>query len=338
MNSALGSHLHLPQLKLYRMSPEHDALGTHRQFTYDVAFSLLIRDANIAGSLADQLAPLACFVFTQRQRELVGRNGVEAFAELFRRDARLAVVLYRAGYGETDYTDLEARGIQDRGLETRWRSPILINLDGSSPPSWFPSQNIWLDLQRYPLSEAAGAIRLRAEELGASRRVETAAESLHRLSRRKEDAAARQQHARSASAVKEVEAEVKDMISEMRRTMEENEAVLRTVNPFLEATDNGIAIATRSGSLVVTWQLSYTDSLDDAGLYVKLFDGYIPLGDRRPARKPQTLSDFAYKPVLDDQWTWRWHPDNRSEPLTTTALRDDTLKRLFAIIFKHPSC
>jgi len=66
-------------------------------------------------------------VFTKNQRELIGRNGVEAFLEIFRRDARLAVILFRAGYGETEYTDLEVRGIQDRGMETRWQSPILIN-------------------------------------------------------------------------------------------------------------------------------------------------------------------------------------------------------------------
>jgi len=65
-------------------------------------------------------------VFTKNQRELIGRNGVEAFLEIFRRDARLAVILFRAGYGETEYTDLEVRGIQDRGMETRWQSPILI--------------------------------------------------------------------------------------------------------------------------------------------------------------------------------------------------------------------
>ena len=95
-----------------------------RAFKYDVAFSLLSRDAAIAESLADQLAPLRCFVFTAQQRELVGKDGIEAFSEVFRRDARLAVVLFRQGYGETEYTDLEVRGIRDRAMETRWLSPL----------------------------------------------------------------------------------------------------------------------------------------------------------------------------------------------------------------------
>lgn len=66
-------------------------------FDYDIAFSLLSRDVQLALRLADLLAPLRCFVFTTRQRDVVGRDGVEAFAELFRRKARLAVILFELG-------------------------------------------------------------------------------------------------------------------------------------------------------------------------------------------------------------------------------------------------
>lgn len=303
-----------------------------RDFKYDIAFSLLSSDSRLAESLADQLAPLSCFIFTKRQRELVGRNGVEAFAQVFRRDARLAVVLFRAGYGETDYTDLEVRGIQDRGMETRWESVILIKLDETSAPAWFPSRNIWLDLDRYPISEAVGAIRLRAEELGASARIETPSEYLARLARRRDDQGARDQRLKSVQGVADVATEVKRLTADLRRTIDESAEALAKVGPFMPQESDGITIATRAGSVIVHWRLAYSNTLSEAGLYVSLHDGYVSAGGHTPAREPQMLSDISYQPFLDQAWTWCWRPDDGSSPLSTDELRDLILRSLFDVI------
>lgn len=310
-------------------------MPNEREFKYDVAFSLLGRDAEVAQALASQLAPLRCFVFTQRQRDLVGRNGIEAFAEIFRREARLAVVLYRAGYGETEYTDLEARGIQDRGMETSWQSPVLINLDGSPPPPWFPKRNIWLDLQRYPIDEAVGAIRLLAEELGAQRRNETATEFLKRAATRKTDEEARRRHEDTAAAVREVDVEVKTLFADLDACIRDSSAELAQFDPFVIPTQLGIAIATRGGSLVVDWHSKYCDSLTESALYVKLYDGYISVGDRRAARTSELLSYTGYKSSLDVSHVWRWVPDDSSHPLTTAELAQHVLKQLFTRLFEE---
>lgn len=297
-----------------------------RSFKYDVAFSLLSRDVDLAQTLADELVPLNCFVFTQRQRELVGRNGVEAFAEVFRRDARLAVVLFRSGYGETEYTDLEARGIQDRGMKTRWQSPLLINLDKTPPPVWLPSRNVWLDLTRYPIAEAAGAIRLRAEELGAKERIESASEFGSRLSQRRAAEEARYLHERSSSALEEVSTEVEQLFADLTGFVNSNTSSLERCDPFVIPTNTGLAIATRFGSAVIDWRHPYRNSLTDAGIYVKLFDGYVSVGDRRAGRTPTMLSETEYTPKFDEQKLWRWMPDNDSRHLTTVELREHILK------------
>lgn len=307
--------------------------GSEIRFKYDIAFSLLSKDAQLAEALADELAPLKCFVFTQRQRDLVGRDSVEAFAEVFRSDARLAVVLYRSGYGETEYTDLEARGIQDRGMETGWESPVLINLDGSQPPSWYPKRNIWLDLKRYPLSQAVGAIRLRAEQLGARRKAETASEVLDRLARRKADEKARKAHEDSPQAVLEVAAEVTSLFGDLGAIIEARRDVLGRADPVVIVIPSGLAVATRFGSAVVEWRFKYRDSLAESGLYVKEFDGYVSIGDHRAARAPRLLSDVEFKPWFSVHRTWNWSPDDGSAALSTTELREQILKRLFEGIF-----
>lgn len=313
------------------MSP----LEPNRSFRYDVAFSLLARDAGLAESLAERLAPLKCFVFTAEQRELVGRNGVEAFSELFRKDARLAVVLYRDGYGETEFTDLEIRGIQDRALETRWVSPILINLDGSASPSWYPNRNIWLDLQRYPLEEAVGAIRLRTEELGAVGRVETPTELLARLSQKKASDDQRHRFQESESGFDAIDAEIKGALAYLRRGQNEATGPLQHAGTQAIDVDRGVALVSRFGSVLVEWRQQYHRTVDGAGICIKFFDDYISVAGRRSGREGVLLSDTGYKPRYDPDFIWRWYQDDDARPLTTSELQDAVLKRWFAEIFKR---
>ncbi|MGI8486129.1 MAG: hypothetical protein ACR2OU_17955 [Thermomicrobiales bacterium] len=313
------------------MSP----LDPNRSFKYDVAFSLLARDAGLAESLAERLAPLRTFVFTAEQRELVGRNGVEAFSKLFRRDARLAVVLHREGYGKTEFTDLEVRGIQDRALETQWVSPLLFKLDDSDPPSWYPNRNIWLDLQRYPLDEAVGAIRLRTEELGAITRAETPTELLTRLSQKKSSDDQRHRFQESEAGFDAVDAEVKAAVASLRRSRDE--AVVPLQHTGTEAIDVnlGIALVSRFGSVLMEWSQQYHRSIDGAGLYIKFFDGYISVAGSRAGREGALLSDTGYKPKYDADFVWRWYPDDDGRALTTSELQDAILKRWFSEIFSR---
>ncbi len=92
-------------------------------FKYDVAFSFLARDLGIAQDLENRLTPgLSTFVYARRKEELLGRDGMDSFSEVFRRDTRLSVVLFRNGWGETEWTAFEETAIKSRALETRFTS------------------------------------------------------------------------------------------------------------------------------------------------------------------------------------------------------------------------
>ena len=68
---------------------------------------------------------LTCFVYSKRQEDLAGRDGVEAFREVFRHRNSLSVVLHREGWGETPWTRVEETAIRDRCLADGWRHLIL---------------------------------------------------------------------------------------------------------------------------------------------------------------------------------------------------------------------
>lgn len=74
------------------------------EYEYDVAISFLSRDEGLARELRDHLSPtLRVFLYTHRQQEIAGTDGLVTFRNTFRDISRLAVVLFRTGWGETSW-------------------------------------------------------------------------------------------------------------------------------------------------------------------------------------------------------------------------------------------
>ncbi|MCU1381741.1 MAG: hypothetical protein JWL71_438 [Acidobacteria bacterium] len=74
---------------------------------FDVAFSFVDReDLAAAKELRDLLEPeLSAFVYTDRQEIVGGGDGMTAYANVFKNDTRLTVVLLRPSWGKTDWTE-----------------------------------------------------------------------------------------------------------------------------------------------------------------------------------------------------------------------------------------
>ena len=87
-------------------------------FEYDVAFSFNAMDEGIATQLNDLLADrLKTFMYSERQREIAGTDGQEAFSRVFGKTARVVVILYRPEWGQTRWTRVEMDAIKNRSLE-----------------------------------------------------------------------------------------------------------------------------------------------------------------------------------------------------------------------------
>jgi len=98
---------------------EQSPMESERSYKYDVAFSFLAADLSVAKDLQGRLEPgLAVFMYERRKEELLGRDGMDVFSEVFRRDTRLSVILYRKGWGETAWTGFEESAIKSRALDS----------------------------------------------------------------------------------------------------------------------------------------------------------------------------------------------------------------------------
>src|SRR5688572_24431551 len=123
------------------------------------------------------LAGLRVFVYSRRKEELLGGDGMDAFADVFGRDTRLTVILHREGWGKTPWTAVEENHIKSRALKTRFKSFMVIRLDDSEVPPWVPERHLYSSASSDSPTEMVAIVRARAREEGAVVRKLSAAEA-----------------------------------------------------------------------------------------------------------------------------------------------------------------
>jgi hypothetical protein len=80
------------------------------EYECDVAISFLHQDEPWALEIADRLGPaVRVFIYSKAQEKLVGLRGDQAFGEIFRRKARLSLVLFRERWGKRHPTHRSKR-------------------------------------------------------------------------------------------------------------------------------------------------------------------------------------------------------------------------------------
>lgn len=278
-------------------------------FKYDVAFSFLAQDLGVAQELENRIKPaLNTFVYGRRKEELLGRDGMDAFSEVFRGDARLTVILFRKGWGETPWTAFEETAIKSRALETRFTSMMIVRLDKADLPTWIPSHQLYVSESSDTRAEMAAVIRARAKEKGAVVRTLSASEVALKKAR---DAAAqevREQRARSNRAPVEIRQELAALYAEILRIVSE-----------IRAGDGGFDIAAgahgdycvvssgRESTSLVLYPTGNT--LREMVLRVNRWRGshQLPSASNPQPGGSQHLDAMHYRPVVspDDEWVWQ---------------------------------
>ncbi len=155
------------------------------EFEYDVAFSFNQQDEALALQLNDLLSDrMKTFIYTERQKEIAGRDGVEAFSDVYGKKARIVVVFYRKEWGETKWTTVEMNSIRTRAFDDGYDFTLFIPTeDKPQMPSWVPKTRLYFGLPRFGLQGAAGAIEHLVTEAGGRPHQETLADHAARASR-----------------------------------------------------------------------------------------------------------------------------------------------------------
>ncbi|HRF78661.1 MAG TPA: hypothetical protein PL070_01110, partial [Flavobacteriales bacterium] len=277
-----------------------------KPFKYEVAFSFLAQDETVALTISDLLQDrLSTFVYSQKQKDLVGRDGMIAFREVFENEARIVVILYREEWGTTEWTRVEEEAIKDRVREEGPDFLVLVNLD-KGKPKWLSRGHMRMFLERFGLKETVAVIEKRVEEFGGILREETLDDQFERHKRelkRRRDLVSYQ---RTTAAVDDLVDEWNKLFSELQQTTERlRDGSLGYGMGFSAHRDRQFICSAQDVALGFLLTRKYSNSLEGSKLAVKLanvdhFDEY-----RHARGRVYESAEYLFSLNLSGERVWQ---------------------------------
>lgn len=248
------------------------------EYQYDVAFSFLAQDEPLATELNNLLqGRLNTFLYSKKQEKIAGADGEKKFNEVFGQQARVVIVLYRAGWGDSPWTRIEETAIRNRAFDHGYDFVKFIPLDEPpTVPKWLPRTQLWIGLKQWGAAAAAGVIEARVQELGGEPHEESVADKAARVQHAIQFAEKRKQFLRADKGVSAANSEFSTIALEVQRQIEE----LKTAAPLFQLSvktrPRNFVILGRGPAILVYWNYHYANSLDNAYLEVSLWQGHPP--------------------------------------------------------------
>jgi hypothetical protein len=275
---------------------------------WDVAISLIADDEGYASELKEEIERVVrgeVFLYSRYQEE-IAEDGqlVELFTRVFR-EARTVLVLYREGWGHTDYTSLEQDAIRGRRLRADPRGILVVSLDGGYPAAWYPEDQFRPSAQDFSIPQIAALVAARVQESGGVVGRESAVEKAERLTieRTRRESLGATLRAEGPAAL---EAEANNLYSALSVI---SSSVTRAGREPMEydQKQRGGRVNYRWGSLVFQWHRQFRNSLDGAELAFSVRDQTTYLSGRHhPIREPQLLLSGAFHITLPTPGQWAW--------------------------------
>lgn len=284
-------------------------------FKYDVAFSFLAEDEALAIELNDLIQDrLSTFLYSKKQEELAGTDGEETFNAVFCEQARLVVVIYRNGWGQTPWTRIEQTAIRNRAYEEGYSFVVFIPLDKHpSVPNWLPKTQLWIGLNRWGIPGAASVIEARVQQLGGflhEESVEARAKRLERTLNFKEN---REQFLNSREGVNWSEKAFNSLCDELEGLLKVIEATTDALNLTTKRVRHKIVLLGPHTGLSVNWRSRYYDSLKDSKLEVALWEGHPPFPGIIHIEEPMRRNSLTFQFDLLRPETAGWKSVHQSE-------------------------
>jgi hypothetical protein len=303
-----------------------------KEFKYDVAFSFLDRDEPVAIEIANTLSDrVVSFIYSERQAELVGKNGVEEFVRVFKSDARLVVALFRDGWGETPWTRIEKEAIQDRRLVDTSNSFVLVVVDPKSRiPDWVPATHIWQNYSRFGAEGIAATIENRLRELGAAVRAQTVEDRASIVDRAIAFARHRKEFLESERAVELAEKEATRLLHELVELATKIAAFNSELRMSVEPVDCGVEVYARPFLLEVHWNRPYANTLSDSFLSVRLLKEQSSLR-RRVDRDYEVFRSLKFQFSMNESEEMGWRETTAQKQfLDSKRMAEDNVDLLVA--------
>jgi hypothetical protein len=300
---------------------------------YDVAISFLSQDEPLALKLHGQLSEnLSVFVYSKKQEELAGTDGLESFRLAFLSQSRLVVVLYRDGWGKTKWTAVEDLAIRDRLFEGGWESLLFVTMD-SKYPVWLPKTHVRLDYSKFA-RDLVGAIKLRVQELGGTFKVVTAIDKAERMKEIAVAKAAREQKL-SYEGNDAYQAEWKILCDSVEKKLGQIADINKHLKLEYFRGSEGIKIRTALASINFGLLNTYPHQrrIGLRTFLAPIFLNQDSAAGRMyiPAREPQHTSERMFQFDYDSALSWCWHEGSEGELLSTESLSELLMNALLEV-------
>ncbi len=312
-----------------------EASLTTTQYDLDVAISFASADKALAVAIRDGLiGTLRVFEFTDRQEELAGTDGLESLRKVFRDRARIVVILMRAAWGTTPWTRVEKEAITDRFLSEGPDFLFVITTDdGAVRQPWIPDKLLRFNAQDFPITQAIGAIKLRASEAGASFKKETLEERAARAKAATEFEHHRARLLRNEEGVREAYKSARGLMAAIGARVNEVKLSLDTLGVRFGASDTLYGLATQAVATECEYHNPIMNTLDKAKLTICDIRGGVLLPGEIGYyfEKPKVLEESVFRPDIgrNEGWCWR---DTNDKLLTTGEVADAFVRRILALV------
>ena len=103
-------------------------------YKYDVAFAFLKKDEHLANQINYLIKDkLNTFLYSKRLEDIANKKPEKTFIDVFGKQSKIVVVLFRNKWGTTPWTKIEEKAIRNRALEEGFNFVLFIPLD--DPPT-----------------------------------------------------------------------------------------------------------------------------------------------------------------------------------------------------------
>lgn len=305
-----------------------------KQFKYDVAFSFLEEDEDMAVHINNLLeGRLRTFLYSQKQDRVAGTDGEKTFNQVFEKEARIAVVLYRFGWGATSWTRIEETAIRNRAYDAGYDFVIFILLCKEQvPPQWLPKNRIWIGLERWGIEGAASVIEARVQESGGEPKEESIADKAHRLDREIKTEQERRKFLGSTEGVKAAKEEMVMLFEKLKEFSNQISSSTPSFKFTIDMNDRCCVIWAHGYSLSVSWQHQYLNTLNCSALWIQLFNGPISFKNRHAWEEGEEIDREEFQFDLNQFGERVWRLEGSDSPLYTTY---KLAERCMARIMEH---
>jgi hypothetical protein len=273
-------------------------------FKYDIAFSFLSTDEKAAQEINDSLQDrYRTFIYPERQKELAGTDGEEAFKRVFAKEARTVAVLFRPEWGTTRWTRIEETAIRDRAHDDGYDFCTFIAMAESvARPNWLPKNRLQYVAKRFGLHGAAAVLEARLQEQGGTVHEETVVERGQRLKRVADFAAEAEQY-NYAEGVGAAKAAFASLLAGLARHAEE---LTKSTKMHFLTRDMRLGthlVASPNAVLVLGWHQPHSNVLTDSKLNVRFYDKMPNTPSYEEARELESTK-FDFKLVGPSRPAW----------------------------------